>query len=84
MAQATIQTRKFTGTFLGYNKDNLKSPIGVISYNTITGQMKQCEVFSTFWGDSSTIPDFVQICKHLIAEGHGLIRFSTVKYSSLV
>lgn len=83
MLMTASNATKFTSQFLGYNKDNLKAPIGVISYNTVTGQVRQCEVFATFWGNKST-PDTLDSYAHLVKKGYGLIRMNTVKYSSLV
>lgn len=81
---ATLTSKSFTSTLLGANGPmKAKSPIGVISYNTTTGQVKQCEVFTPFWEKSST-PDTVECTLYLMNSGFGLIRQNTIKYNSLV
>lgn len=83
MATALIAPM-FKATLVGVGKPSTKSPIGIISYRSTTGQVKQCEVYSTFWGNASTQPDKAQIFQHLVHTGYGLIRKDSVKYASLI
>lgn len=78
----TAPQTRLTFTRLGHNAPNKRKPIGVITFNKVTGQVAQCEVFSTFWEQDTPSTD--ELIMHLVNQGHGLIRFNTVKYASLV
>lgn len=83
MIMTATQAPQLKATLVGVGKPMSKAPIGIISYRTVTGQVKQCEVFSTFWGNSST-PDKTQAYQYLVNQGYGLIRMVTIKYASLI